>query len=775
MILSRITPDTHAVHRTITFHQPPPAMTTSMLRCLGALVVPMMMLGTSHSASSQEQKQLTFDQVFKNAEPRVLKNLPMILSWQDDRHYMTTKRVPGEERPRPVVVDAETGTESPCRDLQEFKSLLPPTTDVSAPAGVDRDTTHVIYEIDGDLYLLAARARTWTRLTTTPSEEKNPTLSPDGHHVAFTRDNDLYSIDLSTGKETRYTVDGSEEIKSGWASWVYYEEILGRASRYRAFWWSPDSKRIAFYHFDDTRVPAFPLYNATGQHGTIEHERYPKAGDPNPTVQIGFVTAGNDAVTWASFDGAKDQYFGPPAWTPDCSRLFVQWMNRAQDTLVVYAVDPSTGKPRIVHTEHQSSWVEWYENITFLKDRGGFIIKSDLDGWNHLYYYALDGSLKSRLTSGTWSVKNIAAVDEKRSVVYFTATKEASTRTDLYSVALSGKNLKRLTSGQFTYDVRVSPGGSFFTATYSNVATPSKLALFRNDGSLVRELGDSRTDDFASYRLGKTELFTIATPDGYKLPAVWTLPVDFSPSRRYPVLISIYGGPGSAGVADGWQGISRQWLANEGVIQIAVDHRGSGHFGKNGMAIMHRQLGKWEMEDYGTAARWLRSQPFVDTNAICITGGSYGGYVTLMALTVHPELFTHGIADYAVVDWLLYDSHYTERYMDMPEENADGYRAASVLTYAHNLKGVLRIDHGTLDDNVHMQNAIQLVDSLENMNKHFEFMMYPGGRHGWGGPKSAHLRSETYRFYYQYLLKKEFPEELFGKLDWRSGRRRPGS
>jgi dipeptidyl-peptidase 4 len=736
----------------------------------GALHAALFLTLCSLPAIAQEQKTLTFEQIFKNAEPRLTRPLPGAPTWLDDRHYVTTKRSPGEERPRMVMVDAGTGTETPYRQIQDF---VPEGIEPGTMAGVNKDTTRIVYTKAGDIYLLDTKLKVLTRLTNTPADEKNPTLSPDGLHVAFTRENDLYSIDLATGKETRYTTDGTEAIKNGWASWVYYEEILGRASRYRAFWWSPDSKQIAFYRFDDTQVPSFPLYNANGTHGSLEYEHYPVAGDPNPRVRVGFVPTGGGAIAWAAFDEAKDQYFGPPAWTPDGSRLLVQWMNRAQDTLLVYGVNPATGKAAVVLTEHQPSWVEWYETFTFVSPKPGFIIRSDVDGWNHLYYYGMDGKLRARLTSGAWAVKSIACVDAQKGVVYFTATKEASTRTDLYRVDLDGKNLKRLTAGPYTHDVRVSTAGSFFISTYSNVATPQRMGLYRNDGSLVRELGDSRTEELAGYNLGKTEIFTIPTPDGYKLPAVWTLPVNFTPTKRYPVIISIYGGPGSAGVADGWQGISRQWLANEGVIQVAVDHRGSGHFGKAAEALMHRQLGRWEMEDYGTAAQWLRAQPFVDTTAVCITGGSYGGYVTLMAMTVHPDLFTHGIAEYAVVDWLLYDSHYTERYMDLPSENPEGYHKASVLEYAHNLKGMLRIDHGTMDDNVHMQNAIQLIDTLESMNKHFEFLFYPGGRHGWGGPKSTHLQSENYRFYYQYLLRKEFPEALFSGLDWRAGRRRP--
>jgi len=302
------------------------------------------------------------------------------------------------------------------------------------------------------------------------------------------------------------------------------------------------------------------------------------------------------------------------------------------------------------------------------------------------------------------------------------------------------------------------------------------MGLYANTGKLVRALGDSRTEAFDQYQIATSELFRIRTSDGYELPALWTLPPDLDSTKKYPVLISIYGGPNSTNVWDSWGDIREQWLAKEGVIRLSVDHRGSGHFGKAGVALMHRNLGKWEMNDYIEAVKWLRRQPFVDSTRICITGGSYGGYVTCMALTAGAEYFTHGIASSSVTDWLLYDSHYTERYMDSPSENPEGYKNGSVMTYANKYKGILRIVHGTTDDNVHMQNILQLVDKLEELNKHFELMVYPNGRHGWGGAKAVHDWNDTYRFYYKYLIRKDFPESLFNSVGamprGRGGRRR---
>jgi len=739
---------------------------------LAALAVVSASVLLSPLLRAQQGTTLTFEQVFKNAEPRITRPLPNITGWADDRHYLEMKKKEGDDRQRLYAVDAETGVDSLYHDMKEYADVCPEGIDPFSPVSSSADFARHIYTLKNDLYVLDTRTRICRRLTQSAMQEKNPTLSPDGQHVAFTRDNDLFSIDLVSDVETRYTTDGSETILNGWSSWVYYEEILGRPTRYRAFWWAPDSKTIAFYRFDDTQVPVFPLFNAEGQHGSLERTHYPKAGDPNPTVRIGTVRTGTTAVTWAAFNEKEDQYFGPPFWTPDSKQLLIQWMNRAQDTLILYGLDPLTGIRHAMYTEHQSSWIDWYESVTFAGKGEGFILLSDRDGWSHLYLHTIDGKLSRRLTSGDWTVTALLDVDTTARVAYFTARKEVSTRTDLYRVGLDGTGLRRLTAGGDTHTIRMSPAQSFFITTFSNVSRPPKMSIHRIDGSLVRELGNARTADFDRYLLGKTEMFTIPTPDGYTLPAQWTLPVNFDPSRKYPVLISVYGGPNAGTVFEGWKGISNQWLALEGVIQVAVDHRGSGHFGKNGTALMHRRLGFWEMQDYGTAARWLRALPYVDTTRICITGSSYGGYVTCMALTAGADLFTHGFAELAVTDWHLYDSHYTERYMDTPADNPDGYKEGSVLTHAHKYKGMLQIVHGTMDDNVHMQNVMQLVDTLQHMNKHFEVMFYPDGRHGWRGPEAVHLRSEEYRFYYSYLLRKEFPENLFKTLDASSMRRR---
>jgi dipeptidyl-peptidase-4 len=742
------------------------------------LVLCFFVTGLAVIASAQQKKRLTFDQVYLRAETQLFKPLPDITGWEDDTHYLEMRRKEGEREGKLYSVDAKTGKEKEVAaktpDLNQFRDLVGSEINVRFPASSNEERTKLIYMKEGDLYFLDAETKQFKRLTETPSEEKNPTLSPDGNYVAFTRDNNLYAIDVKSDKEYQYTSDGAKFVYNGYASWVYMEEILGRATRYRAFWWSPDSKELAFMRFDDSKVPLFPLYNSEGVHGFLEQTPYPEPGDPNPEVRVGVVPVTGGNVVWSDFNEKNDQYFGTPFWTPDGKALWVQWMNRGQDTLIIYSVNPQTGEKRQVYSEYQPSWVEWFGDIDFLKDNKGFIVKTDKDGWMHFYLYSMDGKLKNQITQGKWQVTNLLFVNEDDNEVYFTARKEASTRVDLYKVRMNGKELTRLTFGEYTHSVRLSPKGSYFVTTYSNTSTPQKMAVCSNKGKVIRELGDSKGKEFDDYELAKTELVHFTSPDGYSLPVLITLPLDLDPSKKYPVLISIYGGPNSGTVMDGWKGINNQWMAKEGMIQVSVDHRGSGHFGKEGVALMYRNLGKWEMNDYIECVKWLRTKPYVDEKKVCITGSSYGGYVTCMALTYGADYFNYGIAGSSPTDWQLYDTHYTERYMDTPEENPEGYKNSSVMEYADRYKGVLRIVHGTMDDNVHMQNSIQLVSKLEDLGKHFEFAIYPGGRHGWGGAKAVHNRVEMARFLYRYLLEKPFPEEEFAKLYQVSPFGRPG-
>ncbi|MEY3350035.1 MAG: hypothetical protein RIQ50_146 [Bacteroidota bacterium] len=700
------------------------------------------------SGAFAQKKELSERQMLRNERTNITESLPQVIGWMNDEQLLISKRSHPDSPARALLVEAKTGKIS---SAPENVSL--PSTAPTATVGIVGND--IVFNQPGQ----PAR-----QLTKTPEPEVNPTLSPDKQWVAFTRKNDLYTISISTGKEYRITNDGTDLILNGYASWVYFEEILGRPTRYKSFWWSPDSKKIVFMRMDDTHVPLFPIYGETGQHGYSENTRYPKAGDPNPTVRIGIAPAEGNGITWADFNENYDQYFGMPYWTPDAATLLVQWMNRGQDSLIIYAVDPSSGTKKPIYSEYQQTWIDLDDQggrITFLPNNNGFILQSDKDGWDQLYWHESNGTLKNKISSGQHWSTTVQYIDSDKNIVYFTSRGENSTRTDLYRVDLDGKNQMRLTFGEFTHAVNLSPKGSYFITRYSNSGAPEKLALINNKGKMVTELGDSKGRDFDTYSVAKTEIIRIPSEDGlFQLPIRITWPLNYDPSKKYPVMINIYGGPNAGTVRDGWQFSGQtQWWAKEGLIQVAMDHRASGHFGKNGINYMHRNLGKWELKDWITIVKWLRAHG-ADSSRVGIAGFSYGGYMTCMALTAGADYFTHGLAGGSVTDWKLYDTHYTERFMDTPKENPEGYAAGSVMTHTDKYKGLLRIYHGTMDDNVHMQNSLQLVRKLQDTKKHFEFMLYPGGRHGWGGNQNLHSTNENNQFIYKNLLNKEMPSSM---------------
>jgi dipeptidyl-peptidase-4 len=670
--------------------------------------------------------------------------LPRFVRWVDNNQFVLNTKRGDDAAPKNYVYNLTTKQYS------------------IAPADVV-PTEKMVYLKKGDVFLKENGAE--TQLTFDVAEEKNPTLSPDGNYVGYTKNNNLYTLSLATKKEVAITNDGATGILNGYASWVYFEEIFGRSTQYRAFWWSPDSKYISFMRFDERKVPMFPIYNSEGQHGFVEETRYPKAGDQNPTVKIGWTTPDGGSITWADFNEMEDQYFGWPIWNPNNNAMWLSWMDRGQNNLKIYELNMTTGAKKPVYTEYQKTWIDLEDRnggrINFIPNNKGYIAQADVSGWNHLYMYDMEGKLQYPITNGKFTVLGIRQIDEKNKTIYFTARGiESSARIDLYSIGFDGKNQKRLTVGDYNNaQVYLAPDAKNFVTLYSNVQTPTTLALINAQKKTVEVLGTASPANYDATKLAKTELIRIKSADGlFELPALVTWPKNMDPNKKYPLLVSIYGGPNAGTVMDSWSSNpTKEAWAQEGLIQVAFDHRASGHFGKEGVNYMYRDLGHWEMEDYMTMAKWFIANGQADPTKIAMTGFSYGGYMSTYALTYGASVFTHAMAGGSVTAWELYDSHYTERFMDTPAENPEGYKSGNVMTHLKNFKGVLQLVHGTMDDNVHMQNSIQLLSALQDQGKQVEFMLYPGGRHGWGGAKGKHFNDLKNQFIYKHLLEKAMP------------------
>jgi dipeptidyl-peptidase 4 len=704
-----------------------------------------------------QKKKLTYKQVYEGGMG-IRSMMGMIgrsQGWVDDEHYIESKADPAKPGSRPIAMKVNAGDGKSGILFDNSGIQLPEGFSIDQATGKSKDYNYFLFKQKNNLYYYDRIENSFKQLTNDDAEEKIPQLSPDSKKVAYVKNNNLCVYDIENEKEIQFTNDGTNLIYNGWASWVYMEEILGRVTAYNAFWWSPNSEMVCFLRFDDNPVPDFPIYHADGQHGELEHQRYPKAGDPNPYVRFGVANVQTSKVVWADFDEKADQYIAWPTWLKD-SRLTVQWMNRGQNNIIIYNVDANTGKKSQLFSESQKTWVEWFTDVTFLKNNNGFILRSNVDGFSHLYLYDQTGKLKNRITQGEWEVTSINLVDEANKKIYFTGWKEKSTERHLFVVGFNGKDFRQLTTIAGTHTCMVSPSGKYFIDSYSNISTPTKVDLYKTEEKLIRNISETKNTQSDEFELAKTELFTIPSGDGYDLPALWSLPAEFDPNKKYTVIISIYGGPNSASVRNSFPtGMGNSYLASKGIITLAVDHRGSGQFGKRGQNLMYRNLGKWELNDYIAVVKWLRKQSFIDSTKIGITGGSYGGYVTALALTKGADYFTHGIAEFGVMDWQLYDNVYTERYMDTPKENPEGYKEASVFNYVNNYKGKMLITHGTIDDNVHTQNSIQLILELEKLNKDFEMMFYPNQRHGIGMPLYLHAAKERLKFWFRNFLGRE--------------------
>ena len=616
----------------------------------------------------------------------------------------------------------------------------------------NKPRTAFVLSVADDLYLVDLAKVQAKRLTNTPGDEIEPTFSPDGAKVAFLRDHDLYMVTTGDAKETRLTTGGDETHFNGRLDWVYQEEVYGRGD-FKAFWWAPDSSKLAYLSLDETKVPVYTLVDDRAFDQKLLRARYPKAGDPNPIARLGIVDL-NGHTTWT-----KDPYNGAESlivrvdWTPK-GQLTAAWMNRVQTWLDLRRYEGLDSEV-LIH-EQTKAWVdtEHVQLPTYLKD-GSFLWMSDRTGHHHIYRYDANGKLMGAVTSGDWDVRDLFGADAKGKYIYFAADARNPISVDAYRADLGktpDEKMTLLTGREGSHRVSFDPEFRHFLDTWSDIHTPPQMSLLDADGKTLRVIDDNPPSAaWKTQKLGEIELQTVMTRDGFPMDAMLVLPVGFDPHKKYPVFQHIYGGPAAPQVANAWNREMPwfQFLAQHGYLVWVCDNRSATAKGIASAYGIFKNFGAQELQDQLDGLKWLGAQGYADLNRVCMEGWSYGGFMTSYSLT-HSTAYKVGIVGAPVTDWHLYDSIYTERYMDTPQANPEGYKTSSVDLAAKDLHGKMLIMHGTSDDNVHPANTVQLIQALQNAGKDYQLQLFPGSDHGSAFGKPLQLWS-IYRARWDFI------------------------
>jgi dipeptidyl-peptidase-4 len=584
---------------------------------------------------------------------------------------------------------------------------------------------YYVYNLADDSMQLAARGA------------RTAELSPDGAMLGYERDGDLFVYDMAQHRETRLTSDATETAYNGHFDWMYEEEF-GIAQGWN---WSPDSRYIAYWRVDESAEPTIQLTNYAGAHPTWEKIRIPQPGDSITKVRIGVIAAGSGQKVWLDTGEQGDFYVPRIYWTSEPDTLAVLTLNRPQNLLKVFFFDVRTGGRRLVFTDSSRTWIDIYDFYAGVPDMMSFPAGlkeffwiSDRDGWQHVYRYDYSGRLLNQVTHGQWSVTRIEGIDPGSRTLYYSSTEVSPLQRQLYAVRFDGTHQRRLTATEGTHDIDMSPDTRYYIDRWSALGQPRQVELWATGRKMLRKMEDnaSVTGWLETHAYAPTEIFSFTTSDGQRLDGSIVKPLDFDSTKRYPVIFSIYGGPGSQQVYDAFvtSGLT-QWRAQEGYVVVGLNNRGSNNYGSAFEKIVFHHLGRWEAHDFAEAARYLARQPWVDSAHIAIVGTSYGGYSTLYTMAMYPHVFSAGIANSPGTSWRLYDAIYTERYMGVLADNPGGYDSSAVMPYADSLKDHhLLLIHSMMDDNVHPVNTMQLLTALTNAGVDASLRIYPPGRHG---------------------------------------------
>jgi dipeptidyl-peptidase-4 len=642
-------------------------------------------------------------------------------------------------------------------ELSEEEKALRERKRISGSRGIvdytwDEVGESIVVPLAGDVFLVDAQTQDVRRLTETGEFEYDAKVSPGGRYVSYLRDGALFAIDLETGRERRISPEPEDGVSYGTAEFVAQEEM----SRYTGNWWSPDDSAIVYTRTDETGVDIVPRFDIAAGDVTVIEQRYPRAGRPNAVVDLFVRRMDRRRPVRVEWGASPDSYLARVHWA-DEDRLFIETVNRDQTELTLSRVDLSSGEVTPVHTEKQPAWINLSKDFHGLDD--GFVWTTEETGYRHIYRFSDDGE-KTQLTSGDWQVMAVEEIDEEGGHVYFTAHKDTPLERHLYRVSLDGGDVERITEPGKSWSVTMAPDAASYVATSSNVTTPPQTGLYDASGGLITWIEENALDadhPYAPYldAHAAPEFGTIEAEDGQTMHYALIKPHDFDPDKTYPAIVEVYGGPHVQRVSNSWgRGLLADQVSQQkGYVVFRLDNRGTWGRGKAFEDVIFRQMSDAEVADQVRGTRWLASQDFVDADRIGVNGWSYGGYMALhLALRAPEGMFAASVSGAPVTDWRFYDTFYTERYMDTPQDNPEGYDAASVFPYLGDLDVPLLMIHGMADDNVIFQNSTEVFARLQEAGAPFEMMTYPGQRHGIRAGKLGQHRVETtYRFLDRYL------------------------
>ncbi|KUJ83483.1 S9 family peptidase [Microbulbifer flavimaris] len=614
----------------------------------------------------------------------------------------------------------------------------------------------LLFPLAGDVFYYELAKGEARRLTETEAFETDVRVSPQGRYVSFIREQDIFIVDLETGKERQLTTDGEGPIKNGMAEFVAQEEM----DRMTGYWWSPDEKHIAFLRVDESPVDEVTRSEIYADRIDMIQQRYPAAGRPNVKIQLGVLDIDTGKTQWIDLGKETDIYIPRVKWARD-NLLSYQWQDRSQQTLELRLVDIDSGDSRTLVTEKSDTWVNLHDDLYFLKDSDRFIWSSERDGFRHLYLYDLTGKLLQKLTTGNWTVDALEAVDEGKGRVYFTGRRNTPMERHLYVTDLQSAredSPRRISQRAGMHSVEFAHDASGYIDTFSNVQTPKQVSLHDTDGERITWIEENRVDEnhpLFAYKQDwiKPEFGAFRAPEGHQLYYRLYKPADFDPTKRYPVMVFVYGGPHVQLVTNSWDRLFNQYMAQQGYVVFTVDNRGSANRGTEFENPIYKAMGSVEVDDQVAGVEFLRTLPFVDPERIGVFGHSYGGYMALMTMFKAGDHFKAGVSGAPVTDWGLYDTHYTERYMGNPNKVPKAYEAASVFPYAEGLIGPLLIYHGMADDNVLFTNTTKLIKELQDNGQQFELMTYPGKKHSLRGKQTRIHQYSMIRDFFDRHLK----------------------